>query len=45
MSREQERIKKKLEQNPIVECSIINIIQKRFYPELFTRFEEVNDCG
>ena len=40
MSREQERIKKKLEQNPIVEC---NKIQKRFYPELFTRFEEVND--
>ncbi len=40
MSREQERIKKKLEQNPIVEC---NKIQKRFYPELFTRFEEVHD--
>ena len=40
MSREQERIKKKLEQNPFVEC---NKIQKRFYPELFTRFEEVND--
>lgn len=40
MSREQERIKKKLEQNPIVEC---NKIQQRFYPELFTRFEDVKD--
>ena len=36
MSREQDRIKKQLEKNPIVEC---NKIQKRFYPELFRRFE------
>ena len=40
MSREQDRIKKKLEKNPIVEC---NKIQKKFYPELFKKFEEVKD--
>ena len=40
MSREQERIKKKLEKNPIIEC---NKIQKKFYPELFSRFRNVDD--
>lgn len=33
MSREQERIRKKLENNPIAEC---NKIQNRFCPELFS---------
>ena len=40
MSRETERIKKKLEQNPVVEC---NKIQKKFYPELFSKFSKVKD--
>ena len=40
MSREQERIKKKLEENSIVEC---NKIQKKYYPNLFSRFAAVND--
>ena len=40
MSREQERIKKKLEENPIVEC---NRIQNKYYPNLFSRFADVND--
>ena len=40
MSREQDRVKKKLEKNPIIEC---NKIQQKFYPELFKRFTEVND--
>ena len=40
MSREQERIRKRLEKNPIVEC---NKIQKKFCPELFSRFGEVAD--
>ena len=40
MSREQERIKKKLEKNPIIEC---NKIQKKFYPELFSMFGNVDD--
>ena len=40
MSREQDRIKKKLEKNPIIEC---NKIQQKFYPELFKRFTEVKD--
>ena len=40
MSREQERIKKKLENNPIVEC---NKIQKKFCPELFSMFGKVSD--
>ena len=40
MSREQERIRKKLESNPIVEC---NKIQKKFCPELFSMFGEVED--
>ena len=40
MSREQERAKRKLEKNPIVEC---NKIQNKFYPELFKKFSEVKD--
>ena len=40
MSREQQRIRKKLEENPIVEC---NKIQSRFCPELFSMFGKVND--
>ena len=40
MSREQDRIKKKTEQNPIVEC---NIIQQKFFPELFHKFSAVKD--
>ena len=40
MSREQDRVKKKLEKNPIIE---FNKIQQKFYPELFKRFTEVND--
>lgn len=40
MSREQERIRKKLENNPIVEC---NKIQKKFCPKLFSMFGEVAD--
>lgn len=40
MSREQARIAKRLEKNPIVEC---NRIQERFYPELFRRFEQTKD--
>ncbi len=40
MSRAQDRIKKKLEQNPIVEC---NKIQKKFFPELFQEFSNVKD--
>lgn len=31
MSREQERAKRKLEKNPVVEC---NKIQNKYYPEL-----------
>ena len=40
MSREQERIRKKLEDNPIVEC---NKIQSRFCPELFSMFGKVDE--
>lgn len=40
MSREQERIRRKLEKNPVVEC---NKIQKKFYPELFMEFANVSD--
>ena len=40
MSRKQDRIKKKLEQNPIEEC---NRIQNKFYPELFSKFSKVKD--
>ena len=37
MSREQERAKRKLEKNPVVEC---NKIQNKYYPELFKKFSE-----
>ena len=40
MSRERERIAKKMEKNPVAEC---NKIQKKFYPELFSKFAEVTD--
>ena len=40
MSREQDRIRKKLERNPIAEC---NKIQNRFCPELFSMFGRVKD--
>lgn len=40
MSRERDRIAKKREKNPVAEC---NKIQKKFYPELFSKFEGVND--
>lgn len=40
MGREQDRIRKKMEQNPIQEC---NKIQKRFCPELFSMFASVKD--
>lgn len=40
MSREQERAKRKLEKNPVVEC---NKIQNKYYPELFKKFSEVKD--
>ena len=40
MGRERNRIVKRREKNPIEEC---NKIQKKFYPELFSRFTEVSD--
>ena len=40
MGREKERIAKCLEKNPVVEC---RKIQMKFYPELFSRFEETKD--
>ena len=40
MSREQERSKRKLEKNPVIEC---NKIQKKFCPELFLMFGTVDD--
>ena len=40
MSREQERTRRKLEKNPVVEC---NKIQNKYYPELFKKFSEVKD--
>lgn len=40
MSRKKERIRKKLEKNPIIEC---NKIQNRFCPELFSMFGKVKD--
>jgi len=40
MSREQERIRKSLEKNPVVEC---NKIQKKYYPKLFEKFVGVKD--
>lgn len=40
MSRERDRIIKKLEKNPAQEC---NKIQQKFYPELFSKFGQVTD--
>lgn len=40
MGRERERIIRKRETNPVVEC---NKIQNIFYPELFSKFEDVTD--
>lgn len=40
MGRKEQRIKNKLEKNPIKECLSI---QKKFYPRLFSRFNEVAD--
>ena len=40
MSRERDRIIKKLEKNPSQEC---NKIQQKFYPELFSKFGQVTD--
>lgn len=40
MGREKERIAKRLEKNPVVEC---NKIQKKFYPELFSKFSKVKE--
>ena len=40
MSRERDRITRKLEENPVKEC---NQIQKKFYPELFSKFAQVKD--
>lgn len=40
MGREQERIKKQLEKNPVLEC---NKIQKKFCKTLFQKFTEVED--
>lgn len=40
MSRENERIRKKIEVNPVSEC---NKVQKRFYPELFHKFSQTYD--
>ena len=40
MSRERERIAKRIEKNPVAEC---NKIQQRFYPELFSKFGQIKD--
>ena len=40
MSRERDRIAKRMERNPVAEC---NKIQKKFYPELFMKFGQVID--
>lgn len=40
MGRKRARIAKRLEKNPAVEC---NRIQKKFYPELFSKFEQTKD--
>ena len=40
MSREQERIQRKLENNPVVEC---NKIRNRYFPDLFRDFAETKD--
>ena len=40
MSREQERIHRKLENNPVVEC---NKIRNRYFPDLFRDFADTKD--
>lgn len=40
MSREQERIQRKPENNPIVEC---NKVRDRYYPDLFRDFADTKD--
>lgn len=40
MGRERDRAARRMEKNPAAEC---NKIQKKFYPELFTKFEQVSD--
>ena len=40
MGRERARITKRLEKNPAVEC---NRIQRKFYPELLSKFEKTKD--
>lgn len=40
MGRERDRIARKMEKNPAVEC---NKIQRKFYPELFTKFGQITD--
>lgn len=40
MGRERDRIIRKREKNAVVEC---NKIQQQFYPELFSKFEQVKD--
>ena len=40
MSRERDRIAKRMEKNPVAEC---NKIEKKFYPELFSKFNQITD--
>lgn len=40
MGRERDRIAKRMEKNPAEEC---NKIQRKFYPELFTKFGQIAD--
>jgi len=40
MGRAEERIRKKIEKNPVEEC---NKVQQKFYPELFQKFAETMD--
>lgn len=40
MSREQERIRRKLENNPVMEC---NKIRNRYCPDLFNDFADTKD--
>lgn len=42
MNREQERVRKNLEKNPVAEC---NKIQKKYYPMLFEKFAGVTDSS
>ncbi len=40
MSREQERIRRKLENNPVIEC---NKVRNRYCPDLFRDFADTKD--